>query len=97
MHWPWGGWWSGGWMMVLGGIYSLLVLVAVILAIVWLVQAAGRPRPAPPAAPHPPAEDAVAVARLRYARGELTRDQYLQLMADLGHPVTPEPPATPPA
>ncbi len=48
-------------------------------------------------------DPAVAHTRMRYARGELTRDQYAQVMADLGLPLpasfpaaTPDAPAMPP-
>ena len=37
------------------------------------------------ARPAPPAEgDALAILRLRYARGEISRDEFLQANADLG-------------
>jgi uncharacterized membrane protein len=42
-------------------------------------------RPTAPAVAALPAEgDALAIVRLRYARGELSRDEYLQATADLG-------------
>ena len=40
--------------------------------------------------------DPLAVARMRYARGEIGRDEYVQLAQDLGDAPAAEPP-TPPA
>ncbi|HEX7525507.1 MAG TPA: SHOCT domain-containing protein [Gaiellaceae bacterium] len=45
----------------------------------------------PPGGPDP-----LAVARMRYARGEIGRDEYVQLAQDLGEAPAAEPP-TPPA
>ena len=36
--------------------------------------------------------DALAIVRMRYARGEIDRDQYLQTTADLAGPGWPAPP-----
>jgi putative membrane protein len=61
------------------------------------------PRSAPAAVgvaspvPAPPARDpALAELRLRYARGEIDRDEYLTRAVDLGD-VPPPPPQSPPA
>jgi putative membrane protein len=52
---------------------------------------------APPPPPSAPARDpALAELRLRYARGEIDRDEYLQRATDLGD-VVPVAPTSPPA
>jgi putative membrane protein len=64
----------GGWLGMLG---MVLLFVGAIVLIVWLVG-----RVAPPAAgssvpPRPAGQDALEVLRLRFARGEITREEYL--------------------
>lgn len=79
---------------VFGGLLFLLLLGALIGLIVWgFTRLASQHHPfvptgpasgMPPAGWWPPADDALNTARLRYARGELTRDQYFQVVGDLG-------------
>jgi putative membrane protein len=75
---PWG-------MMLFGFLFFLLVIGLVTWAIVALVRHGKRG--APPATGSagvlPKAEDALEVARLRYARGEITREEYVALRDDL--------------
>ena len=48
------------------------------LLIAWAIGKLGAGTPASStAAPRPPAGDAVDVLRLRFARGEITKDEYL--------------------
>ncbi len=62
----------GGWLGMLG--FVLLIVGAVVL-VAWLV---GRVGPAAPSTSARPAgQDAVEILRLRFARGEITRDEYL--------------------
>ena len=97
--------------------FWLLVVVAVAAAtvlIVWLIvrrrpvpSSGSAPYGAPPApygttvAPH--ADPALEQARLRYARGEVSREEYLRIVADLGGtpppaaPAGAPPPGAPPA
>jgi putative membrane protein len=91
------------------GLFALLIVIAVAGAVVLLVRMwlAERPmhtlgRPGGGAPPHNPA---VAELDLRYARGEVSREEYLQRRADLlgGHigpppgPGSAAPPGAPPA
>jgi uncharacterized membrane protein len=64
----------------------LLVLgVAWLLVSVFLGSRVGRQRPTATAtAGGPVVDDPVGVLRMRYARGELDRDAYLQAASDLG-------------
>ncbi|HYY81319.1 MAG TPA: SHOCT domain-containing protein, partial [Actinomycetes bacterium] len=61
------------------------------------VPGAGGPQwagPPPWAGPRPDA--ALDIARARYARGELSREEYLRILQDLGAPPPPAPPEPPP-
>lgn len=77
----------------------LLVLVAALVGfLVWMVVS-GRNKsvpassaPLPPASPTRPIDGALEHARMRYARGEMSREEYLQVVQDLGGPA---PPVTP--
>lgn len=79
MMWGWNGAdrWGAGWgflMMVPG----LLIFAAIIAALVW---GFGRGSSAPPSTGAPTARD---LLDARYAHGEITREQYQQMRADLG-------------
>jgi hypothetical protein len=81
-------WWSS-WQGAV--IIGLLLLIAGLL--IWLVLRS-RETPGGGAPRHGRGDDeAVALARMRYARGELDRDGYLQVVQDL----TGRSPATTPA
>lgn len=86
------GWWLVGsllQLLLLGAIVVLAVLVAQRL----IGRSAGRAdrtdavAPAP-AATGPVPDEALIQLRLRYARGEVSREDYLRTAADLGSPVT---------
>jgi uncharacterized membrane protein len=76
--------------------------LVIVLGIVWIVASLliggrlGRGKAAAAAAGHVPASragaDPLAVLRMRYAKGEIERDQYLQASADLGGSPESEPP-----
>jgi len=76
----------------------LFLLLAVVVGFVaayvfrWLARRQGYPLT--PAAAGP-AQDVLGIVRLRYARGEIDREQFLQTTADLGGAPAAEPP--PPA
>jgi uncharacterized membrane protein len=91
------------------GVIVLLVLLALVVVGAVLVFRALRGRPVLAGAGaalglgagaagtmHHAHDPALAELRLRYARGEVTRDEYLQRVADLSGTVPPAPP-TPPA
>ena len=62
----------GGWLGMLG--FVLLIIGAVVL-VAWLV---GRVAPTSQGtSPRPPGQDAVEILQARFARGEITRDEYL--------------------
>lgn len=77
--------WDGiggmGWGWIgLGMVHMLLFWILVILGIVVLVRwlAAGPPRD------HLP--DALEILKARYARGEITKEQFEQMKRDIGEP-----------
>ncbi len=77
MGWGWGGfspWW--GVAMIL---FWLLVIVGIVLLVLWLFRQ-GAPTAAGPIGER----RALEILRERYARGEITRDEYEQMRRDLG-------------
>jgi uncharacterized membrane protein len=64
---------AGGWLAFLG---CALLIVGVVVLVAWLV---GRASPASQqaAAPRPAGQDAQEILRLRLARGEISKDDYL--------------------
>ena len=64
-------------------IFALLLVVLVALAALIAAQLAGRRKPPWRLAGAGPA-DPLAVLRFRYARGELSREEFLQASQDLG-------------
>ncbi len=91
-----------GWWMFFGGFLPLVLFLVLIGLVVWAVlRFTGRGRAlvlastgATTAAPH---DDALHEVRLRYARGEMERQEFVQRYRDLGgiEPPSDEPP--PPA
>ncbi len=80
----------------------LVLLVALLVAAaVWLFRRLAQPRlvdAAPVTAVAGPAGEAIGLVRLRYARGEIGRDEFRQMSIDLGAapvPLAPDPPAAP--
>ncbi len=72
-------WWHHegfGWFAVFGGLLWLVLLGVIIWAIIMFV-AGGRE------APRHHDEDPLDIAKRRYARGEITREQYVQIRNDL--------------
>ena len=79
-----------GWFhVVLWFVLWVLVIVAAVWVVRLLIEHFSRPRPvAPPVSP------ALAELELRYARGEITREEYFTRRADLAGMA---PPQTPPS
>ncbi len=81
-------------------VLTVLVLAAIVAGVVLIVRS-WRQHPLPPRAAWGQPSPAVHELDMRYARGELDRDDYLQRRADiLGHgavPPAPSGPATPPS
>jgi len=91
-----GGFGGGG--MLLGGLLWILFVVAVVMLIVMLVRRAGMMHGHGPmmhdmhdmhghgsmGASTPAVDEAVAIARKRFASGEITKEQFDELMGKLG-------------
>ena len=71
-YWGWGMW--GG--MVLMGLFWAVVIVLAVWALRVLF-------PSRRSAPSSPVNTPLEIVQLRYSRGEISRDEYLALLADL--------------
>lgn len=76
MMWEWSGM---GWWMVFGGIIFILFWGLVVFLIVWGVRRLSGNS----GTTGPGSNTAMDIARERYARGEITREQFEQLKRDL--------------
>jgi putative membrane protein len=63
-------------------LFGLLIVVAVVVGVILVVDRIVR-RPGRPQPPSPVRSAALDELELRYARGEVSRDEYLQRRADL--------------
>lgn len=88
-----------GWWVFFGGVLPLVLFIILIGLVVWAVlRVTGRGRPPVPASTRVPAasppDEALHEVRLRYARGEMDRQEFVQRYRDLGgSPPPPEHPA----
>lgn len=74
------GWYDGmGWFMLFGGILFVLFWGAIIFLIVWAVRRSSQGH----GAGTPGNRSALDIAKERYARGEITKEQYEQIKKDL--------------
>jgi uncharacterized membrane protein len=88
------------WQFVLATVLRFVAVLLVIAAIVYLARFFLQTRAQTPHhAPPPPRSAGLDELDMRYARGEVTRTEYLERRADLGGtaPPPPPPPPSPPA
>ncbi len=71
MHYMWGPWGIGMMLMML--VFGGLVIVALILGIRWLITEGKEPR----------SDSALDILRQRYARGEISKEEFETLKRDL--------------
>jgi len=64
---------AGGWLALLG---CALLILGVVVLIAWLIGRLGSSAQYP-APPRPVGQDAQEILRLRFARGEISKDDYL--------------------
>ncbi len=79
-----GGSWFGGAMMLL---FGALILVGIVLLVIWAVRSMSGSKHHQPVAGQPmmpPSDDACNIAKVRYAKGEITKEQYEELCKTLG-------------
>ncbi len=77
----WGhmGGWGGGWMWLSG----LAMMVLFVVLIVWLVRATGAGTSVPRGPERSPTDRAREILAERYARGELSTDEYRERVSEL--------------
>jgi putative membrane protein len=87
----------GGWGLgLIGWLFSLVISLGLLAILVWVlawlwrrVSSGGRlagaaPGPGTPAGPPRAEMSPKEILQVRYTRGEITREQYQQMLADLG-------------
>ncbi len=84
----WSGMSWGGWLGVALGVGVVAVVLFLVLRAVQATPHRAYPaypawQPAPPPGAPPGAMNAVQILDARYAKGEITRDEYLRMRADL--------------
>jgi putative membrane protein len=72
-----------GWWMLWGGLMMVLFWGAIIAFVVWAVQSLGRRDDGHAQSGATPPRRPLEIAKERYARGEIGRDEFEQLKRDL--------------
>ncbi len=85
---PWMHGFGFGWGgMVFGGLLTLLFWIVVIVLVVLVIRALSRSSTSrttpPPSSPGEPRDQALEILRERYARGEITKDEFNSMRQDL--------------
>lgn len=77
---PWDGWgWHWG-MMLLMWLFWIALIAGIVLVITWAAQRAGRRTPA---GAMPESEDPQTILKRRYARGEISHEEYERMRREL--------------
>ena len=71
-------WWNGGWMWF-GGILMIIFWAAIILLVIWLVRRFSSQGQG--GMPH--GSDALSIAKERYARGEISHEEFEKIKKNL--------------
>lgn len=73
-----------GWGVLWMGVMMALMWLPIVVLLVWLLRGFERPRhEPPPPARSSPEPDAREIAGRAYARGDIERERYLQIVEDL--------------
>lgn len=74
----------GAGIMGFGFLLMLLLFIAAVLLVIWLVRALSQgPDSKPTSSGSRAKEDDVEIARNRYARGEISKEEFEQIKTDL--------------
>lgn len=80
----WMGWgWHGGGMMAVGPLFMLLPVLLIVVLVYALTDRSRRGTERVPGEREPGGPDALAVAKQRYAAGEIGRDKFLKIKEDI--------------
>ena len=72
-----------GWVgMILGLIFTVALIVGLVVLVVWGVRRMSGTS-SQSGSPITPSQSARDIAQARYAKGEITRDEYQQILSDL--------------
>jgi putative membrane protein len=75
---------SFGWIgMLVGLLFTLAVLIGFIWLVVWLIRRASRPSTSAMGSTSHGGMSAKEILQQRYAKGEITREQYKEMLADI--------------
>jgi putative membrane protein len=73
-----------GWIgMILGLVITIAVIIGLVLLVVWAVRRMSE-NSAQPGFQTASGQSAKEIAQARYAKGEISRDEYQQILSDLG-------------
>jgi putative membrane protein len=70
-----------GWWMIFGGIWMLLFWIAIIWLVVWGIRSLVRHRE--PGEGTPEKRDPLDIAKERYAKGQISKEEFEQIKKDL--------------
>jgi putative membrane protein len=74
-----------GWIgMIIGLLITIAAIVGVVLLVVWAVRRMSG-NTAQPVPMNMTGQSAKDIAQARYAKGEINREEYQQILADLSH------------
>jgi putative membrane protein len=82
-----GNYWFGGmgWIgMIIGLVITIAVIVGIVVLIVWSIQRSNG-NSAQSGLQTTSSQSARDIAQARYAKGEINREEYQQILSDLGH------------
>lgn len=81
MHWWYG---SYGWLgMIIGTVFTLAILVGLALLVIWAVRRSGGLTGINSPSGNTDQSSAKEILKTRYARGEITREEYLQMLEEI--------------
>jgi putative membrane protein len=73
-----------GWIgMILGLVVTIGVIIGLVLLVVWVVRRMSG-NPSQPGPQNLTGQSAKDIAQTRYAKGEINREEYQQILSDLG-------------